>query len=38
MDYRGFDSATAYKICALAASPADRQAFTTFEALPEAFF
>lgn len=34
MDYRGFDSATAYKICALANAPADEDAKgTTFEAL-----
>lgn len=33
MDYRGFDSATAYKICALAATPADPESTTTFEAL-----
>eukprot|EP00438_Fugacium_kawagutii_P014056 Skav204163 [mRNA] locus=scaffold903:340726:345085:+ [translate_table: standard] len=34
MDYRGFDSATAYKICALANTPADEDASaTTFEAL-----
>ena len=34
MDYRGFDSATAYKICALAATPADPESTTTFEAYP----
>ena len=37
MDYRGFDSATAYKICALAATPADPadlDSATTFEASP----
>lgn len=34
MDYRGFDSATAYKICALANAPADdAKNGTTFEAL-----
>lgn len=33
MDYRGFDSATAYKICALAATPTDPESTTTFEAL-----
>lgn len=33
MDYRGFDSATAYKICALAATPADPESTATFEAL-----
>ncbi len=32
MDYRGFDSATAYKICALAATPTDESG-TTFESL-----
>ena len=33
MDYRGFDSATAYKICALAATPTEPESESTFESL-----